>query len=290
MNGNDVELEKLDVVGGSVATRADVWPEFVRPDNLALLPSEGKAPGVVDRLPGDLDVLASLTDVVDGAVMIFTATLEGDASIFWSVLDDLAAGLPTRRRCRTGNHLLGLSSLSIPSARSMVRRRRIWFSRALGSSQDQVFVGDGDEFGNLSTPPLMPVRSGLIPQQLLRHGESLRRGQLTPRTSAGSSGGGEGERRLCTPGRKVGGLEIFLLFLLGRDVLATDDGLGISSNSVAAVKTLEPCVGVSHVEADLEETHHNPLPGVPNVGVFHVARTWGTTRRTQRFKRRGLYA
>jgi hypothetical protein len=38
---------------------------------------------------------------------------------------------------------------------------------------------------------------------------------------------------------------------------------------------------VTHVEADLEETHHSPLPGVPNVGGFHVARTWGTTRWTQ---------
>jgi hypothetical protein len=63
------------------------------------------------------------------------------------------------------------------------------------------------------------------------------------------------------PGREIGGLKIFLLFLLGRDVLATDDGLGISSNSVAAAKTPEPCIGVSHVEADLEETHHSPLPG-----------------------------
>jgi hypothetical protein len=34
-------------------------------------------------------------------------------------------------------------------------------------------------------------------------------------------------------------------------VLATDDGLGISSNSIAAAKTLEPCVGVGHGEADL---------------------------------------
>jgi hypothetical protein len=105
-----------------------------------------------------------------------------------------------------------------------------------------------------------------------------------------SSDGGEGERRLCTPGREIGGLKIFLLFLLGRDVLATDDGLDISSNGVAAVKTLEPCVGVSHVEADLEETHHNPLLGAPNVGGFRVARTRGTTRRTQRFERRGMYA
>jgi hypothetical protein len=44
---------------------------------------------------------------------------------------------------------------------------------------------------------------------------------------------------------------------------------------------------VTHVKADLEETHHNPLPGTPNVEGFHVARTQGTTRRTQRFERRG---
>jgi hypothetical protein len=53
------------------------------------------------------------------------------------------------------------------------------------------------------------------------------------------------------PGRDVGGLEIFLL---GQDVLAMDDGLGVSSNSIAVVKTLEPCVGVSHGKADLENT------------------------------------
>jgi hypothetical protein len=60
------------------------------------------------------------------------------------------------------------------------------------------------------------------------------------------------------PGRDVGGLEIFLLFLLGRDVLAMDDGLGISSNSVAASKTLEPSIGVGHGEADLENTPQPP--------------------------------
>jgi hypothetical protein len=143
-----------------------------------------------------------------------------------------------------------LSGLSIPSARDVVSRHQIWFPRTLGTSQGWVFLGDGDELGDLSTPPLTPIRSGLIAQQLLRHGESLRRSQLTPKTSVRSCGGGEGERRLCTPGRDVGGLEIFLL---GLDVLATDDGLGISSNSVAAVKTLEPCIGVSHGEADLGE-------------------------------------
>jgi hypothetical protein len=36
-------------------------------------------------------------------------------------------------------------------------------------------------------------------------------------------------------------------------MLATDDGLGISSNSVVAAKTLEPCVGVNHDEADLRK-------------------------------------
>jgi hypothetical protein len=34
-----------------------------------------------------------------------------------------------------------------------------------------------------------------------------------------------------------------------------EDGLGLSPNGVAAAKTLEPCVGVGHVEADLEEKH-----------------------------------
>jgi hypothetical protein len=44
-----------------------------------LLASESKAPGVVDRVPGGLDVLASFSDVVDGVVMIFVAALKGDA-------------------------------------------------------------------------------------------------------------------------------------------------------------------------------------------------------------------
>jgi hypothetical protein len=170
-----------------------------------------------------------------------------------------------------------MSGLLIPGSRGMVPRRQIWLFRALGSSQGRVFVGDGYEIGDLSVPPLTPVRSGFIAQQLLPHGESLRRSHLTPRTSARSSGGGEGERRLCTPRQKIGGFEIFFLFLLGRDVLATDDGLSISLNSIAAAKMLEPCIGISHGEADLEETHHSPLPGVPNVEGFHIARTRGTT-------------
>jgi hypothetical protein len=82
-----------------------------------LLASESKAPEVVDGLLGDLDILASFADVVDGAVMIFTAVLEGDVCVFQSILDDLAARLPARRRCRMGNCLLGLSDLSIPGAR-----------------------------------------------------------------------------------------------------------------------------------------------------------------------------
>jgi hypothetical protein len=96
LNGDDVELEKLDGVGGSIITRADVRPKLVRPDHVALLASESKAPRVVDRIPGDLDVLPSFADVVDGAVMIFAAVLEGDACVFQSALDDLAAGLPAR--------------------------------------------------------------------------------------------------------------------------------------------------------------------------------------------------
>jgi hypothetical protein len=82
LNGDDVELEKFDRVGGAVITRADIWLELVRPDHIALLAIKCKTPGVVDRVLGDLDVLASFADVVEGAVMIFTAALKGDACVF----------------------------------------------------------------------------------------------------------------------------------------------------------------------------------------------------------------
>jgi hypothetical protein len=160
LNGDDIELEKLDGVGGSIITRTDVRPELVGPDHVALLASESKTPGVIDRIPGDLDILASFADVIDGAVMIFAAALEGDACVFWSVLDDLAAGLPARRRCGARNHLLGPSSLPIPDAWGAVPRHRIWLPRALGSSQGRVFVGNGDELGDSSAPLLTPVSVG----------------------------------------------------------------------------------------------------------------------------------
>jgi hypothetical protein len=188
------------------------------------------------------------------------------------VLNDLVAGLPARRRCSAGCHLLGLGSLPISSARGVAPRRRIWFPRALGSSLGQVFIGDGDELGDSSAPPLTPIISGLIAQQLLCHGESLRRRQLTPRTSARSGGDGEGERRLCTPGWEVGGLQIFLLFLPGRGFPTTKDGLSLPQNGVAAAKTLEPCVGVGHVEADLEE--NTPLPP-----TWHAKCRWISCRK-----------
>jgi hypothetical protein len=157
-----------------------------------------------------------------------------------------------------GSHLLGLGGLPISGARGAAPHRRILFSRALGSSLGRVFIGDGDELGDSSAPSLTPVIIGQIAQQLLRHGESLCRGQLTPRTSARSGSGGEGERRLCTPGREVGGLQVFLLFLLGRDVPTTEDGLGLPPNGITTAKTLERCVGVGHVEADLEENTPQP--------------------------------
>jgi hypothetical protein len=185
--------------------------------------------------------------------MIFAAALKGDTCVFQSALDDLAAGLPARQRCGMGCFLLGLGGLPISGARGMTPRHRIWFPRVLGSSLGRVFIGDGDELGDSSAPLLTPIISGLIAQQLLRHGKSLRRRQLTSRMSARSGGGSEGERRLCTPGWEVGGLQIFLLFLLGRGFTMTEDGLGFPPNSVTVAKTLEPCVGVSHVEADLEE-------------------------------------
>jgi hypothetical protein len=87
LNGDDVELEKLDGVGGSIIMCADVRSELFGPDHVALLASESKAPGVVDRIPGDLDVLASFTDVIDGMVMIFAVAIKGDVCVFRSVLD-----------------------------------------------------------------------------------------------------------------------------------------------------------------------------------------------------------
>jgi hypothetical protein len=37
-----------------------------------------------------------------------------------------------------------------------------------------------------------------------------------------------------------------------------EDGLGLPPNSVTAAKTLEPCVSVGHVKADLEENTPQP--------------------------------
>jgi hypothetical protein len=48
--------------------------------------------------------------------MIFAAALKGDACVFRSALDDLAAGLPTRQRCGPGSYVLGLGGLPISPA------------------------------------------------------------------------------------------------------------------------------------------------------------------------------
>jgi hypothetical protein len=82
LDGDDVELEELDGVAGPVIKRADVQPKLVRPDHAALMASESKAPRLVDELPRKLDILDSIADVVEGAVMIFSAALEGDACVF----------------------------------------------------------------------------------------------------------------------------------------------------------------------------------------------------------------
>jgi hypothetical protein len=94
LNGDDVELEEFDEVVGPIIMCTDVRLELVRPDHIALLASESKAPRVVDRVPSDLDILASFADVVDGAVMIFAAALKRDACVFWGALDDLQLGSP----------------------------------------------------------------------------------------------------------------------------------------------------------------------------------------------------
>jgi hypothetical protein len=82
LDGDDIELEEFDGVCGPFVIHADVQLELVRLDHVALLASESKAPGVVDRVPGGLDVLASFANVVNGAVMIFAAAFKGDACVF----------------------------------------------------------------------------------------------------------------------------------------------------------------------------------------------------------------
>jgi hypothetical protein len=154
-------------------------PKLIRPDHVALLASEGEASKVVDELPRNLDVLASIANAVEGAVMIFFAMLEGDACVFWSTLDDLAAGLSARWRCRMGSCLLGLSCFTVFGARGARPYRQICHSRTLRVPQGRVFVGDGDELGDSSEPPLAAALSRLVAQQLLCHGERLDKCQLT---------------------------------------------------------------------------------------------------------------
>jgi hypothetical protein len=40
--------------------------------------------------------------------------------------------------------------------------------------------------------------------------------------------------------------------------MTTEDGISLPPNSVSTAKTLEPCVGIGHVEADLEENTPQP--------------------------------
>jgi hypothetical protein len=109
---------------------------------------------------------------------------------------------------------------------------------------------------------------------------------LTPQASTRRSGGGEGERRLRAPGRDVGGLEIFFLFHLSRGVLMTDDRLGLDPSGVAPAKALKSCVGVAHVEVDVENTPEHPTLHA-NCREISFRKNTGTTRRTQRYRMQG---
>jgi hypothetical protein len=60
-----------------------------------------------------------------------------------------------------------------------------------------------------------------------------------------------------------------------------------ASTCVDSTKAKMVMMIVAHVEADLDRTHHSPLLGVPNVDGFHVARTRGTTRWTQKIRTQG---
>jgi hypothetical protein len=50
LDGDDVELEEFNGVGGPIVTHAHVRPELLKPDHIALLASESEEPGVVDEL------------------------------------------------------------------------------------------------------------------------------------------------------------------------------------------------------------------------------------------------
>jgi hypothetical protein len=117
LDSDDVELEELDGIGGSIVACTDVRPELVRPDHVALLMSMCEAPRVVDELVGDLEVLAHLTNVIDGAIVIFSAALKGDACVYWSTLDNVAAWLTTRRRCSMGSCPPGWSRFGVARPR-----------------------------------------------------------------------------------------------------------------------------------------------------------------------------
>jgi hypothetical protein len=97
LNSDDVELQGFDVVEGVVIACADVWPELVRLDHIVLLTVKREAPWVVYEFAWDLDVLAHLSNVVDGTVMVFSTMFERDAGVFRSTLDNVAAWLATQR-------------------------------------------------------------------------------------------------------------------------------------------------------------------------------------------------
>jgi hypothetical protein len=97
LDNDNVELKEFNGVGEAIAASANVRPKLVGPDHAALLASEREASGVVDEFVANLDVLACFTDVIDGAVVVFSAALEGDACIFWSPVDDVVASLTMRR-------------------------------------------------------------------------------------------------------------------------------------------------------------------------------------------------
>jgi hypothetical protein len=67
-----------------------------------------------------------------------------------------------------------------------------------------------------------------------------------------------------------------------------EDGLGFPQTALRRRRRSSLALASAMSKQIWKKTHHSPLPGAPNVDGFRVARTWGTTRRTQRFERRGL--
>jgi hypothetical protein len=91
LDAHGVELQEFKRVGAAIIAQREFRPELLWPRDVAHVFDEGEADRVVRSGVPDADVVASLGDVLDGAVLAFTSVLEGHASVLRRPLDLLAA-------------------------------------------------------------------------------------------------------------------------------------------------------------------------------------------------------